>query len=237
MNVQNGKLPLPVYKTPGSAGMDLLPIETKTIPAFSTLRFKTGIRIEIPTGHRGEIHERSSIFMEGLFIRGVIDEDFRGELEIAAYNGNPYPVEIANDGKPVAQLIIQPYVKARLEEVTELSRTKRTGGFGSTNLKSITQDSTKLLFNGMIGDQKKTFYLDSGAEGNLFGDKDLAKHIELTKLDTPRSFHVADNNEVIITHIAKNVDCNIQGYKFKSDILIMPNDLDFISRIPLVAET
>ena len=228
MNVQNGKTPLPEYKTPGSAGLDLATTKTKTIPPFSTLRFRTGLKLEIPTGYRGEIHERSSILLEGLIIRGVIDEDYRGELQIMAYNGNPHPVEIANDGKPVAQLIIQPYAKVKLEQVTELSRTKRTGGFGSTNLKSIASASMKLIFNGTIGTRNKKFYLDSGAEGKMFGDEEIGEHHTLTKLDMPLSFSVADNNQVIITHIAKGVECNIQGYNFKADILIMPNDLDFI---------
>jgi dUTP pyrophosphatase len=93
---------MPAYKTDGAAGMDLASVETGTIPPFTTKRFRTGLKIEIPSGYRGEMHERSSAYTAGLIVRGVIDEDYRGELEIAAYNGNPYPVQVANDGRPYA---------------------------------------------------------------------------------------------------------------------------------------
>jgi len=229
LKIQNDPdIPMPEYKTEGSAGMDLASVETGTIPPFTTKRFRTGLKLEIPPGYRGEMHERSSAYTSGMIIRGVIDEDFRGHVEIAAYNGNPFPISVFNDGRPYAQLIIQPYTKVKIEQVTELSHTKRTGGFGSMNLKSITSPAAKLLFNGEIDGRKKKFYLDSGAEGSMFGDEEIGEHHELTELDKPLTFHVANNTEITITHVAKKIKCNIQGYEFEADILIMPNDLDFI---------
>ena len=225
--VRQKGVPLPAYKTPGSAGMDLATISSGTIGPFTTKRIPTGLSVEIPEGHQGIIHERSSAFTKGLIAKGVIDSDYRGQVDIAIYNGNPYAVSYSSEGQSLTQMVIQPYVKVDIKEVTSLSTTSRKGGFGSTNFHSISTPSQKLLFDGTINDENTVFYLDSGADG-VFGGKHLAESFQLTNLDKPLTFTVADNTECTIYHIAKNVQCNIQGYNFKTDILIMPNDMEYV---------
>jgi dUTP pyrophosphatase len=63
---------------------------------------------------------------------GTIDSDYRGEVMVLLVNlgSEPYVIQ---PGDRVAQLVIAPVTVAELEEVAELSETKRgEGGFGHT---------------------------------------------------------------------------------------------------------
>ena len=66
---------------------------------------------------------------------GVIDSDYRGEIQIGLHNlsAEPYTVQ---PGERIAQMIIMPYFAPVIEEVTSLTETDRgAGGFGSTGTK------------------------------------------------------------------------------------------------------
>ena len=63
---------------------------------------------------------------------GVIDSDYRGEIQVGLTNlsDTPYTVQ---PGDRIAQLVVMPVAVPELEIVTELEDTERgTGGFGST---------------------------------------------------------------------------------------------------------
>lgn len=126
----------PVYKTPGAAGADLFanlkdpitinPGERRIIP--------TGVKLEIPNGFYGEIHDRSGLAAQyGITVlAGVIDSDYRGEIMVVLLNTGPMSYTVY-PGDRIAQLIIKPYVRAMFEVVRGLSATDRgEGGFGST---------------------------------------------------------------------------------------------------------
>ena len=66
---------------------------------------------------------------------GVIDSDYRGEIQIGLHNlsAEPYTVQ---PGERIAQMIIMPYFAPVIEEVTSLTETDRgAGGFGITGTK------------------------------------------------------------------------------------------------------
>jgi len=128
---------LPEYKSIHAAGADLYAcIENEvTIPAFGIGLIPTGIAIEIPPDHQGEVRARSGLTLkEGLFVLngpGTIDADYRGELKIILANFNAEP-RVVHPFDRIAQLVIMPVIRAKFTE-GELSDTSRQGnGFGST---------------------------------------------------------------------------------------------------------
>lgn len=135
---EDADLPLPRYLTPAAAGMDLcaaleedLPIEPGAIAIVPT-----GFAIELPAGYEAQIRPRSGLAARhgiGLINSpGTIDADYRGEIRIALINlgGRPY---VVRRGDRIAQMVVQPVCRVRLEEVPALRPTERQdGGFGHT---------------------------------------------------------------------------------------------------------
>lgn len=137
---------LPTYGTEYAAGLDLYAyLENITeIHAGQTKLIHTGIAIEIPEGYVGLIFPRSGLATKrNLSLAncvGVIDADYRGEIMVAIRNhslpSEEFSTQYIENGERIAQMIIMPYTYASLNEVEELSETKRgEGGFGSTGSK------------------------------------------------------------------------------------------------------
>lgn len=142
---------MPTYGTEEAAGLDLYAVidngknfsgQNKTVTYIlpkETKIINTGIAIEIPNNCFGGIYPRSGLAIKkGLNLANstaVIDSDYRGEIKVALYNQSNETQRIEN-GDRIAQLVIQPYIKTKLEETDELSETDRgNGGFGSTGIK------------------------------------------------------------------------------------------------------
>jgi dUTP pyrophosphatase len=63
---------------------------------------------------------------------GTIDSDYRGEVCVILGNMGKAPF-VVQRGMRIAQLVVQPVVRAELAQVEELDETPRSGGgFGST---------------------------------------------------------------------------------------------------------
>ena len=131
-------LELPAYATDGAAGCDLRAAVTTSLviaPGGRTL-VPTGLRIAIPEGYEGQVRMRSGLALKlGLILPnapGTIDSDYRGEVCVVVANIGAEPVEISR-GDRIAQLVVVPVARARLERVESLPPTTRDdGGFGST---------------------------------------------------------------------------------------------------------
>ncbi|WP_242345734.1 dUTP diphosphatase [Anaeromyxobacter terrae] len=129
-------LELPRYETDGAAGLDLRADEPVTLAPGERRLVPTGLALEIPPGHEGQVRPRS-----GLAVRhgvgmvnapGTIDSDYRGEVGVLLVNHGQAPVSFAR-GDRIAQLVIAPVVRAELVAAGELSGSGRgDGGFGST---------------------------------------------------------------------------------------------------------
>jgi len=127
---------LPKYALPHDAGMDVYSNETITLLPNEKKTIKTGIALAIPPGHVGLVWDKSGLASKFHLhtLAGVIDEMYRGELQIVLGNFGAAPYTIQK-GTKIAQLLIQPIVHAQPAEVSALDETERgAGGFGSTGL-------------------------------------------------------------------------------------------------------
>jgi len=129
---------LPVYKTSGSSGMDLMAyIKNKiTISPGKTAIIPTGIAVAIPKNYEIQIRPRSGLAAKkGISVLntpGTIDSDYRGEVKIILINLSKKSF-VVKSGDRIAQMILCPVIKAKLAEVKKLPKTSRNkGGFGST---------------------------------------------------------------------------------------------------------
>ena len=117
------EVPLPVYMTEGSAGMDLcadVESELRLAPLQRAL-IPTGVAIALPPGFEAQIRSRSGLALtEGLTMAnspGTIDSDYRGEIQLIAINLGQEPVVIRR-GQRIAQMVVQRVVRAQWQEVS-----------------------------------------------------------------------------------------------------------------------
>ena len=129
-------LDLPRYQTPGAAGLDLLADEAVTLAPGERRLVPTGIAVEIPAGHEGQVRPRSGLALRHgvgmLNAPGTIDADYRGEVGVLLVNWGRETVQIAR-GDRIGQLVVARVERAELKLVDRLGRSDRGGGgFGST---------------------------------------------------------------------------------------------------------
>tara|TARA_Y100000590_G_scaffold434046_1_gene551792 strand:+ start:3235 stop:3672 length:438 start_codon:yes stop_codon:yes gene_type:complete len=129
---------LPVYKTSGSSGMDLVACVKKkiTINPSKTAIIPTGIAVAIPKNFEIQIRPRSGLAAKkGISVLntpGTIDSDYRGEIKIILINLSKKSF-VVKSGDRIAQMILCPVAKGKFQEVEILPKTVRgKGGFGST---------------------------------------------------------------------------------------------------------
>lgn len=129
---------LPSYGSSQAAGADLYaclegPV---TIQPGQTAFIPTGIALEVPEGCAGLVYARSGLACKrGLAPAnkvGVVDSDYRGEIQVALHNHGDAPQTVEN-GERVAQFLIAPVLTPGYAWADTLSETERaSGGFGST---------------------------------------------------------------------------------------------------------
>ena len=134
----DNEVKLPVYKTLGSAGMDICANEDAVIPAGKIKIIKTGLAVAFPMGYEIQIRSRSGLSSKhGVFcINGVgtIDSDYRGEVGVPLANFSDVDFKI-NKGDRIAQMVCNKIEQAQVTIVEALDETVRgAGGFGSTGL-------------------------------------------------------------------------------------------------------
>jgi dUTP pyrophosphatase len=136
---------LPTRATSGSAGLDIYVPRRRdgngktfeyVVAPQRMFRMLAGWSVAIPSGYYGKIEARSSFAIRGLHILGgVIDSDFRHEVQIIMINFGPNPIQLLPD-TTFAQMIIMPYLQTEPKDVAVLPDydgiNERVGGFGST---------------------------------------------------------------------------------------------------------
>ena len=129
---------LPVYKSNGASGMDLMAFikEPINIKSKTSSLIPTGLSVAFSEDYEIQIRPRSGLAAKNnisvLNTPGTIDSDYRGEIKIIIYNHGNNDFTI-NNGDRIAQMILTPVVKMELEKTNDLPETIRgKGGFGST---------------------------------------------------------------------------------------------------------
>ncbi len=128
---------IPQFHTAGSVGFDLAASKMIEIPAGQIALIPTGLVIETPAGFALILASRSSVPRKfgitpphGI---GIIDQDYSGpedEIKILVRNFTKTSVVIEK-GARIAQGIFVKIERAEFE-VTDFSKCRSRGGFGST---------------------------------------------------------------------------------------------------------
>lgn len=133
-------VPLPRYMSEHASGMDVCAAvdEPVTLEPGEVKLIPTGLFLAIPPGYEVQVRPRSGLAVaHGLTIvnaPGTIDSDYRGEVGVILGNIGRQPFTVER-GMRIAQLVVQPVVRAELVEREELPTTGRAaGGFGHTGL-------------------------------------------------------------------------------------------------------
>ena len=128
---------MPARAHEGDAGLDLCSIEPVKLGPGERARVRTGLAIELPPGHAGFVLPRSGLAARhGVALvnaPGLIDEGYRGELQVLLLNTDREATVAIEAGDRIAQLVIVPVAHAAAVEVDTLNEAQRgAGGFGSS---------------------------------------------------------------------------------------------------------
>lgn len=114
---------VPVYDKDIAGGLNVFVDSRQDIPigAGEMLLLHTGILLEIPKGYYGVMYPLANISEKS--VKGVkptngvniIETKYKGELVVPIKNDLAFGHMIRAD-EPIAQLFIQPYIKAEIEE-------------------------------------------------------------------------------------------------------------------------
>ncbi|MFM6967724.1 MAG: dUTP diphosphatase [Microbacteriaceae bacterium] len=129
----------PTYAHPGDAGADITASEAVTLLPGQRALVKTGVSIALPEGFVAYVMPRSGLALKnGISLvnsPGTIDAGYRGEIGVILLNTDRSETFEVKPGDRIAQLVIQPVVRADFVPVEELPGTFRgVGGFGSTGV-------------------------------------------------------------------------------------------------------
>ncbi len=137
--------PLPTYAHLGDAGADLCAAEEVVLPPGGRAVVGTGLAVAVPEGYAGFVHPRSGLAARhGIAVvnaPGTIDAGYRGEVRVILINTDPAEPFAVRRGDRIAQLVVQPVVRASFVQVEELpplasdhssNGSRGSGGFGST---------------------------------------------------------------------------------------------------------
>jgi len=125
---------LPTRGSPAAAGLDLYSVEVVSLQPRQRLLVRTGLAVAIPEGFYGRIAPRSGLATKnGLdVLAGVIDADYRGEIQCLLYNTSHETVELPAQTR-ICQLIIEKIITPTPVLVDDHTNTMQgSGGFGST---------------------------------------------------------------------------------------------------------
>ena len=130
----------PSYQTYGSAGADVFPLmgngESYALKPGERKLFKTGIKMEIPTGYEIQVRPRSGLALKhGISVLnspGTIDSDYTGFIGVILFNNSDEPFYV-KQGDRIAQAVLNKVSLIEWDEKELLVLTKRgEGGFGHT---------------------------------------------------------------------------------------------------------
>ena len=140
-NFVNANIPLPEYKTDGSAGMDVRACikEKIVVKQGSTVMIPLGFAMHIEDKNiaaiiipRSGLGSKNGIVLGNLV--GLIDSDYQGELMVPLWNRSNKDFDI-KPGDRIAQMVFILLVLAEFEIVNSFEQSARgIKGFGSSGV-------------------------------------------------------------------------------------------------------
>jgi dUTP pyrophosphatase len=127
-------LPTKGYK--GDGGLDIYTFNNKPVILGSgdMVKVPTGLTMKIPDGTVGLIQPRSSAYGRSLYVHGVLDATYTGEVYLVFKNLSKNDMVIEPFSR-YAQMVLVKYEEVGIEEVNELPKTERSEkGFGSSGI-------------------------------------------------------------------------------------------------------
>ena len=128
---------IPTRGSIGAAGYDLYSTDGFIIMPGHRVVIPTGVAVELPAGTYGRIAPRSGLAVKhGVdVLAGVVDPDYTGELKVVLVNTDLRRAFMIRPGYRIAQLILENYTVAEVEETPYIEETERGDcGFGSTGV-------------------------------------------------------------------------------------------------------
>lgn len=128
---------IPKRRTEGAAGFDLHSTIHTWLHPGKRKAIPTGVAFSIDPHWVGNIRPRSGLAVHhGIdVLAGVIDSDYRGEIQVVLVNHGDISFEIAQ-GDRIAQIVFSPVWTHDLLPVETLDATARGDGrYGSTGMK------------------------------------------------------------------------------------------------------
>jgi len=109
---------LPTTSYSSAAGIDLYSSKRVVLEAKGFALIPTGISISLPSGTYGQIFSRSGLTVKKRLFTGagVIDPDYRGEVQVAMFNFSEEEV-ILEEGERVAQLVLLHYTSPKIVKI------------------------------------------------------------------------------------------------------------------------
>jgi dUTP pyrophosphatase len=130
-------LPVPAYARPGDAGAGLHAAASVEPASGRRALVPTGVAAAVPEGRveyakpRPDLAHRLGVAIVNA--SGTVDAGYRGEIEINLVDLDPERTAVIERGGRIAQLVVQPVVRARFTEVDEPAPVPRgANGHGST---------------------------------------------------------------------------------------------------------
>jgi dUTP pyrophosphatase len=130
---------LPMYSREGDAGMDLRATCDIAIAPGARAAIPCGFSMAIPQGFCGLVLPRSGLALKhGITVLnapGLIDSNYRGEVQVILYNSDKHTTFDVNRGDRIAQLVIISAPHITFNSVDALASTSRGAqGFGSSGI-------------------------------------------------------------------------------------------------------
>jgi dUTP pyrophosphatase len=128
---------LPTRAHPGDAGLDLYALDGFELAPGERAQVRTGIAIALPHGTAGLVLPRSGLAARhGIALvnaPGLIDEGYRGELQVLLLNTDRSSAFQAQAGDRIAQLVVVDVEAPEVVVTDDLGDSSRgAGGFGSS---------------------------------------------------------------------------------------------------------
>ena len=126
---------MPAREHARDAGLDLFANEGASIPSHSAVTIRTGVHVQLPHGTAGLLVSKSGLNSKmHITTTGLIDEGYRGEIQVTMHNHGNAPFIVA-PGQKISQLVIIPVLYEECEKVYKLDESpdgRGEDGFGST---------------------------------------------------------------------------------------------------------